>query len=671
MKKAYKRPAILFTFFLIGALWSYFPAAWGAPALPQPYKVAILQIENKLEKESNVSRLLSLAEEAGKNGAKLMASSELSTTGYMYYGQEEIRPLAEPIPGPTTDKFAAIAKKYGAYIAFGMIEIEGANYYNSVVLIGKDGSIVGKARKTHAYLQDTYWATDGDLGMPVFATEIGNIGLIVCRDGMFFEPVRIPALKGADMVIVPFATGGLPPAYGGPAGKIPGWPALGLFAIQARSFENHIYVVAPNHLGLQKGSMGMSEFPGFSVITGPDGEIVASAGRTEQILYGSVDIGKTRNKKLNKSNDKFADRRPTTYAKIQVRVFPPQMDSRFDVPKAMEVTTASIQMEPKFGDKPANLAKIESLIDEAQAKANSAGKKLQLVVLPEMATTGCIFNDKKEAQSMAEPIPGPTLERIAAKAVQHGLHIVFGMPESSGTLVFNTAVLIGPDGKVVGKYRKAHLWETDMKWATPGDIEYPVFRTGIGRIGLLVGYDLLFPEPARVEAIERADIIAAPVNSDGTGNFVWNIRARENQVYLVVANRYGTERGTTFNGTSAIHDFALFRTSSYPWNDPPMKQAGPAGDDILIDVLNTASPRDKWGSGYIYGQRKPELYGTIVSLHPEQHLITREVNVPYEQLQEKYLQLRTDMNKLHEKYEALISELPKSGVSKEKRAKTK
>ncbi len=90
-----------------------------------------------------------------------------------------------------------------------------------------------------------------------------------------------------------------------------------------------------------------------------------------------------------------------------------------------------------------------------------------------------------------------------------------------------------------------------------------------------------------------------------------------------------------------------------------MKQASPTGDSILIDTLNTDKPRDKWGSGYFYGQRKPDLYGIIVSPIPEKQLITHDVNVPYEQLQQKYLSLESALSSLRAKYDALFSVLSK------------
>jgi predicted amidohydrolase len=134
----------------------------------------------------------------------LIVHPEMATTGYCWASRAEIAPFVEPIPGPTTDRFAEIAARYRCFIVVGVPEIEPSTgiFYNSAALIGPDG-LVGKYRKTHSYISEPKWAKDGDLGLPVFDTEIGRIAITICMDAAFPETGRVPALNRADVICFP------------------------------------------------------------------------------------------------------------------------------------------------------------------------------------------------------------------------------------------------------------------------------------------------------------------------------------------------------------------------------------------------------------------------------------------------------------------------------------
>ena len=132
---------------------------------------------------------------------------------------------------------------------------------------------------------------------------------------------------------------------------------------------------------------------------------------------------------------------------------------------------------------------------------------------------------------VAEPVPGPSTEYFGKLARKHGLYIVAGLYERAGSLVYNVAVLIGPDGDVAGVYRKVTLPTGEVeRGVAPGD-DYPVFDTSLGRIGMMVCYDGFFPEVARELANRGAEIIAWPVW--GCNPILARARAAENHVYLV------------------------------------------------------------------------------------------------------------------------------------------
>lgn len=159
--------------------------------------------------------------------------------------------------------------------------------------------------------------------------------------------------------------------------------------------------------------------------------------------------------------------------------------------------------------------------------AEAARQKADLVVLPEALTLG----GGASYFDVSEPIPGPSTRFFGELAKRHGLHLVPGLIERVDHLIYNVAVLIGPDGEIVGKYRKVCLPRGEIEGGlTPGH-EYPVFDTRIGRIGLMVCYDGFFPEVARELSNRGAEVIAFPVM--GCNPLLAAARASENHVYIV------------------------------------------------------------------------------------------------------------------------------------------
>ncbi len=215
----------------------------------------------------------------------------------------------------------------------------------------------------------------------------------------------------------------------------------------------------------------------------------------------------------------------------------------------MGITVAVMQTDPKLGDVEGNL---EDIVDAVQRIS------CDLMVLPECALQGYGYDQPREAGAIAQPVPGPATEAVADVCRRMKRHAVFGMIESDGDRYYNTAVLIGPDG-IVGKYRRMHLPFLGVdRFTWPGDLGFPVFETPLGRIGLLICFDLSFPEDARALKLGGAQIICVPTNwpeaAEVSCVHAPMVRAQENHVWLVTANRVGTEAGTTFRGESRICD---------------------------------------------------------------------------------------------------------------------
>jgi predicted amidohydrolase len=187
------------------------------------------------------------------------------------------------------------------------------------------------------------------------------------------------------------------------------------------------------------------------------------------------------------------------------------------------VRLAAVHFRPKGGQTAMdNCRMYEPLI------ADAARQKADLVVLGEVVNSVGLG---KKSSEVAEPIPGPSTEYFGQLARQHNLYIVVSLCERDRHLVYNAAVLLGPDGKLVGKYRKVCLPRGEIDEGVAPGSDYPVFETRFGKVGMMICYDGFFPEVARELANRGAEVIAWPVW--GCNPLLARARACENHVYIV------------------------------------------------------------------------------------------------------------------------------------------
>ena len=266
---------------------------------------------------------------------------------------------------------------------------------------------------------------------------------------------------------------------------------------------------------------------------------------------------------------------------------------------------AVAQMQPRLGENERNLDAGLARLEEAVA----AGA--ELVVLPECAIPGYMFGSLEEAMPFAEEIPGPTTEALEAACHRLNAHVVCGLLERDGDVLYNAAVLVGRDG-FIGSYRKTHLPFLGVdRFTTPGE-ELSVFDTPLGRIGLEICYDLRFPEVTRTLALRGADIVAHPTNFPMAAKVQTEVitlaRAAENRVYLLTANRVGKERWGEFCGWSQIVD---------PFGKR-LAEADETEEVLLVADIDLEKARDKdyvipgEYELYLFGDRRPGLYGALV-----------------------------------------------------------
>ena len=272
------------------------------------------------------------------------------------------------------------------------------------------------------------------------------------------------------------------------------------------------------------------------------------------------------------------------------------------------VSVACCQLAPRVGDAPANRAAARTAIRAA------AGAGAQIVVLPELAISGYVFADRAEAWTLAETRQGPTVGEWTALAAELDVILVGGLCERAGDGLFNAAVVVDGAG-LRGAYRKAHLWDREGLIFEAGTQPPLVLDTAYGRLGVMVCYDVEFPEWVRLAALDGAELLCLPTNwpresrpaAERPAEVVRiQAAASSNRMFIAACDRAGRERGVDWvNGT------AIIGPDGYPL-------AGPECRDeplTLIATCDLASARDKRVSARndVLADRRPELYGGLAA----------------------------------------------------------
>ena len=272
-----------------------------------------------------------------------------------------------------------------------------------------------------------------------------------------------------------------------------------------------------------------------------------------------------------------------------------------------QVTVAAVQMRPRLKMISENLANcLQRLEEVARNRAN-------IIAFPELTLSGYIFESREEALSIAETVPGPSTEQVSQKCASLGVHVIIGLIEKEGDKIYNTAVLIGPRG-IISKYRKTHLPPCGVdRFVEKGNIGYKVHDTSVGKLGIMICYDVHHPEGFRCLAINGAEIIVSianyPRGVEFMAKFILPARVIENHVHLLNCDRVGTERGVRFLGHSRIIDA----------DSKVLAKA--RGEEIIYAQLDLSKARAKkavirQGENEIdlFSDRRPELYGDICIL---------------------------------------------------------
>jgi N-carbamoylputrescine amidase len=266
-------------------------------------RIALIQQHASADLEDNLRRGVAHAREAAARGAKLIGFAELAFVPF--YPQRppdgDVRLLAEPVPGPTTDVFTALARELGVVFVLNVFERDGETTYDCSPVIDADGAVVGRTRMVHITeypcVHERQYYAPGNLGAPVFDTAVGRVGVAICYDRHFPEYMRALGVAGAQFVVVP------------QAGEVDEW-APGVFEAElcVPAFQNGYFVALCNRVGRE----ALLTFAGESFVCGPDGAVRARAPRGEDHVL-VVDIDLTEVDRSHARRILMKDRRPDLY----------------------------------------------------------------------------------------------------------------------------------------------------------------------------------------------------------------------------------------------------------------------------------------------------------------------------------------------------------------------
>lgn len=576
-----------------------------------PFKVAAIEFNPEfMELDRNITAAAKIAADAARNGARLIVMPEAAVSGYIYRDLAQFLPYMDTVPGKTTDALGAVTREHNCYIAIGIAEIDHDTglTYNTGALIGPQGYI-GKYRKNGLNPSDVLWFVPGNTGHPVFDTELGRITMIICYDDTYWEPARLAAVKGCDIIAYICSSDRLlPQIKGAAAGK-----HSTIAAVQHQCAWNGLAMVAADRNNAETNpTTGVTvTYGGAASIWQADGERIAHAPATDysatmsnpaSIIYGMIDPARF-------SNDQkrtLARRRPELYRDVAFYRAP--TDTAASTTPA-QVQAGALQYRVDANDFTANLNRCEVLVAGLQAGT----VPYDLVVLPAFSFCGPV--NAENCAAIAEKPLGRTTQAASDFAVRLKSHLVASFVEAGDGKYFHTSVLMSPDGRIIGSYRQTHLSAEMAGILTPGD-DLPVFETAIGRIGMLLNDDFRFPEASAVLGLRRADIIAAPVSwageyggrlQDAAGLFdhpyaantmvFWYAAAKTAQAYTVVANAVD-------NG--AMGSSGIFTIDPVDSLDAPVVGSVDQGE-VVSHAFTTLGSNHWMNQGKLVGGRRADL----------------------------------------------------------------
>lgn len=271
----------------------------------------------------------------------------------------------------------------------------------------------------------------------------------------------------------------------------------------------------------------------------------------------------------------------------------------------MGIHVACVQMKPVLAGYEENLAKMEKFVHQVMTEK----PETQLIVFPELITTGYECT-KEQFDAMAETLPdGRSMKAMGKLAEAYGVHIIYGFAERdpfATDVLYNSSTMIDDRGKVLGRYRKVHPFDTEKQWCRAG-CDYPLYETSLGKIGVMICWDTGFPEVARAYALQGADLLVVCTNWEKPYSDDWDLitkaRAFDNTLHLIAANRIGDDIELGFFGHSKIID-------------PVGREIAALDEEVEgyiaaeLDLSITQKERQRYYT--FFKDRRPDTYGELI-----------------------------------------------------------
>ena len=291
-------------------------------AAPARFSIGLVQMRMGSDPAANLDRAVARIREAAGRGARVVCLPELFRTPYFCQREDAaLFDLAEPIPGPTSEALARVARELGVVVVASLFERRAAGvYHNTAVVLDADGTERGRYRKMHIpddpLYYEKFYFTPGDLGFRAFDTAVGKLGTLVCWDQWYPEAARLTALAGADVLFYPTAIGWHPrekAEYG--AAQVNAWQVMQ----RAHAIANGVYVAAVNRVGHEGSADGGIEFWGTSFVSDPFGVVIAEAARDDEAVL-VVECDRAHLEDVRRNWPFLRDRRIDAYAPISKRL---------------------------------------------------------------------------------------------------------------------------------------------------------------------------------------------------------------------------------------------------------------------------------------------------------------------------------------------------------------
>ncbi|RZL10923.1 MAG: carbon-nitrogen hydrolase family protein [Rubrivivax sp.] len=480
------------------------------------FRAAVVQTHAELgDLATNIARSRQHVLEAVRQGAQLVVLPECMNSGYLFDSKAHCLTLAEPLDGAYCQALAQMAREHGIHLGAGLTERgDDGQAYNSAVLFDPSGALIGHYRKQFLPAQDQRWFSVGDLGNPVVDTALGRIGLLVCFDGRIPEVARCLAAQGAEIIL-----------------DMANFFVMGqadLF-VPARAMENGVWILAATKAGVERSIY----YPGGSLIVAPTGEVRARiANDAHGVAVAEIVVGTEQGSAWANGGCKWADRRPQAYG---------LMARRFDdTPLAPLLNHA---LAP--GTACVKIAAVQAHADSQHGTADGLAMArhavllgARLLAMPLHFGAASAAPTAADAARLAARTPA-LIDELHQLCAEHGVFAVLPTIEAGTSGLWPVAVLIGRQG-VIGRQPQVHLAPQDKAWAGAEQAhDFVVFDTPIGRLGIAMGHDGLFPESTRVLALLGADIVMWPSawQHPDERRLLAVSRAVDNRLYLVCANR--------------------------------------------------------------------------------------------------------------------------------------